>query len=67
MSEHRAQKGVQSEIQWRTHDKEYVKKDDQIIRIALRIILTLFFVSNQEKLKNKLHVCIVMSLNMISD
>lgn len=51
----------------RTHDKQYVKKDEQFIRIALRIILTLFFVSNQEKLKNKLHVCIVMSLNMISD
>lgn len=50
-----------------THDKQYVKEDEQFIRIALRIILTLFFVSNQEKLKNKLRVCIVMSLNMISD
>lgn len=66
MSEHRAQKGVQSEIQCWTHDKQYVKQDEQFIRIALRIILTLFFISNQEKLINKLHVCIVMSLNMIS-
>lgn len=50
----------------RTHDKQYVKEDEQFIRIAFRTILTLFFVSNQEKIKNKLHVCIVMSLNMIS-
>lgn len=29
-----------------TQDKQYVKEDELFIRIALRIILTLFFVSN---------------------
>lgn len=47
----------------RTHDKQYVKEDEQFIRIALRIILTLFFVSNQEKLKNKLIIWLNLESN----